>query len=293
MKSYKCLVCGNKISSKEEHDIICPHCHSKNDIDILLKKDKLKVLKYDTYIYLINKEFKKIILFLDDTYNSLLLEYFKIYSHIKLNKEYDETIFYNKELDYTDQELDLVINHMFENSDIFDISKIMIIINKSNNKDKYINAIDNLNTINEKYKEKELRELLFHRTKVYELTKYDGLKREGKVFIYVSIALYILTTLLILLFTQKEAKYDMLVLTYILPSYLLSAGVNKAFIRLKSKFFIFIMFAGTLYITTFLWFIVFEGVSLDMYIKHFIEIIKSPIDLFKTLLGDKGFGDKV
>lgn len=291
MKIYKCLVCGNSIQIKNSQDVICPNCNSHNDVDIVLKKDKLKVLKYDTYIYLINKEFKKITIFLDNTYNSLLLEYFNLYSHIRLNKEYNDQKFYNDTLDYTDQELDLIINHMFENLDIFDISKIMVMINKSNNKEKYINAINNLNNINEKYKEKELRELLFHRTKTYELLKYDGLKREGKVFVIISIVLYILTTLLILIFTQREAKYDMLVLTYIIPSYLLSSGINKMFIKLKSKFFVFVMFIATLYTSTLLWYIVFNGLTIDVFFQHLIEIIKSPIDLIKTLLGDKGFGD--
>lgn len=291
MKTNKCYICGNNIDA--ESSLICPYCHTNLDGDILFKKNKLKTLKQEMLIYFINKEYSKIIIFLDNTHDSLLLEYFKNYSCIKLNKIYKTTL-YNNDLLYIEDELDYIINNMLENKDIFNKQDILKLISKSNNKDYYLNMLNNPNLYS-KHKEIELRKKLFPLTTIPEIKQYDSTKQEGIAFIILSIITYILLALLIIIFASKEMKYYMFDILYIIPSMLLTSGItrvipfsvvnktkqNNKLIKLLPSIITILLFILILYISTLPSFLIYNDVKVTFVFDHFKGLITTPIEIIK------------
>lgn len=291
MKTNKCYICGNNIDI--ESTLICPYCQTNLDKDIILKTNKIKTLKQEMMIYFINKEYSKIIIFLDNTYNSLLLEYFKYYSYIKLNKPYITKLFDNT-LSYSEDELDYIINNILENMNVFNKRDILNLISKSHNKDYYINIINNP-IVYSKNKETELRKKLFPLTTIPEIEPYDSTKQEGIAFIILSIITYILLALLIIIFASKEMKYYMFNILYIIPSMLLTSGIikiipqngiiktkqNNKLIKLLPSIITILLFILILYISTLPSFLIYKDVKVTFIFDHFKELITTPIEIIK------------
>lgn len=286
MKQNKCYICGNNIDLEKNQT--CPFCLTSLDKDIILKTDKVKTLKHNMMIYFINKEYSKIIVFLDNNYNSLLLEYFKSYSYIQLNKPYT-TKLYNDDLLYTEDELDYIINNILENTNIFNNTDILKLISKSKNKDYYLNILNNP-TIYSKHKETILRIKLFPLTTIPETKQYDSTKQEGIALIILSGIAYILIALLIIIFTSKDMQYYMFNILYIIPSICLTCGIIKI-IPLKQLFknkylsslIIILLFIFILYLSTLPSFLIYNDVKITFIFDHFMGIITTPIEIIKQL----------
>lgn len=297
MKTNKCYICGNNIDA--ESSLICPYCHTNLDSDILLKTNKLKTLKQEMLIYFINKEYSKIIIFLDNTHDSLLLEYFKNYSCIKLNK-INKTTLYNNDLIYTEDELDYVINNMLENKDVFNKQDILKLISKSNNKDYYLNRLNNP-SLYSKNKENEIRKKLFSLTTIPEVEQYDSTKQEGIAFIILSIITYILIALLIIIFSSKEMKYYMFNILYIIPSVILTSGITRVIpydriiknkednklIKFVKPLFTILLFIIVFYLSTLPSFLMFNDVKITFIFDHFKGMLTTPIEIFKQLPNER------
>ena len=98
MKKGKCLICGGVISLENENISKCPICNASINYSLIAKIDKVEQLKHDALMYTINKEYKKLLIFIDNNYNNLLLEYYRMFSNLKLGNKYDKSNFLNSKL---------------------------------------------------------------------------------------------------------------------------------------------------------------------------------------------------
>lgn len=277
MKKTKCLLCGGMIDISN-NPTSCPHCQNSINYDLVTKTNKIELLKHDALMYIINNEYNKLLIFIDNNHNNLLLEYYRMYSYISLNKQYDKTKFYNNSLKYTDDELETIINHMIEHQYMFIKEDILQVINKSKNKNKYISILDKQQ--DEKVKEKELREKLFIKTKIPEAKETDFTKQEGISYIIIGSIIYIAFFLIVLIFTNKDLKYSLLNLLSIIPSILITRGIVRLYINKNKILFSILIFIGLLFIITLPGLIFSEKYNI---LTHIIGIIKSPIEFFTIL----------
>lgn len=283
MKNYKCLVCGNVILNFNETNI-CPHCNCEIHKDIILKTNPIKVLKYKVFINCLNNDFNKNILLLENTYNNLYLEYFKMFTFKILNKQYDENIFFSNKYEYTEEELDFVINHMIEKRKIFNNENVYNYINNIPNNEKYLKILNNINNINEKIKEKDLRTLLFDKTVIPVQSKYESRKKEGKAFLAVSCILYVLLIVIVLLMFDKSIKYQMMNIVLLLPSYILTTSISKIFFK-KDKIYInLLIFIFVFYFSTLICSFMCTNHDTNFIISHFNGLINTPADLIESLM---------
>jgi len=278
MKKSKCLICGGIINIQEEINI-CPHCNNEINYDVISKTNKIETLKHDALMYIINNEFNKLLIFVDNNYNNLLLEYYRMYSFISLNKEYDKNKFFNTNLSYKQEELETIINHMIEHQYMFSKEDILFMINKSNKKDKYNRILNK--EINEKIKEKELREKLFSLTNIPETKEIDTNQQEGKSYLIIGSLIYISFVLLIFIFTKKDLKYSLFNLSCIIPSIILARGLVKLIGIKQAKLIIGILFfIGLIYILSLPGLVFTKDYNI---LTHVIGIVKSPIEFFTAL----------
>lgn len=277
MKS-KCYICGNKIDIEKNR--VCPFCQTNLDIDIVSKSNKIKLLKYEMLIYFTNHEFNKIILFLNNTYNSMLLEYFKLFSYKSLNKQYETSLFIDK-YDYSDEELHFIINHALENTNIFNVEDIEYLISLSKTKDIYISRLNN-NEENTKIKEKELRDILFSLTTIPDQEPFDSTKREGVAFVILASIIYITFILFILIFTSSEQKYYAFNISFIIPSFILTIGIKR--IKKYNMIISLILFILILYVSTLIPFFIYNNVEITFLLDHFLGLLTSPLQLFKDII---------
>ena len=282
MKKIKCLICGEQLKIDNESLTSCPFCNSKLEYNLSLMKNKIENLKHEALMYIINNEYNKLLIFIDNNQGNLLLEYYRMYSFISLNKRYDKNIFYSMNLSYTNEELDLIILHMLEHKQLFSDEEILLLINKSENKLKYINIL-NCNKTNEyeKIKEKDIREALFLKTKVPNIKERDIEKEEIKAKIIISTILYIVFFLIVLIFTNKELKYYLFNLLTIIPCIILCGSLPKLFFKdtgliIKILFFVVLLFVLTIPSLLFT-----KDYNI---INHIIGLVRSPIDFFEILI---------
>lgn len=291
MKKYQCLVCGWDIN---EIDTKCPNCNNKIDMDIITKSDNIKVMKYNSKMNILNFEFKNNITLLQNTENELLLEYYKMYSYKNLNKEYDESIFFDKSYKYTNEELDEVILHILEHYKLYNINNINKIIDKSNNKNKYLDILNSINNdIYQKPIENDLRNLLFNKVVIPNTKPYDSKIEDGKSYIKISILLYVVFIAIVLLFSGSDIRNQMMNLAFIIPAITLSKAISKLILKKKNIFITILLFIGILYITTFIYYIIINGFSTSMFIDHIKSLFNTPKDLIKVLIERLGEANEI
>ena len=282
MKKGKCLICGGVISLENENISKCPICNASINYSLIAKTDKVEQLKHDALMYTINKEYKKLLIFIDNNYNNLLLEYYRMFSNFKLGNKYDKSNFLNSKLQFNNLELDIIINHMLENQDVFSDEDILTLINKSNSKDKYISILKiNKDKEYEKTREKDLRELLFSKTQVPVVKEIDRTKEENKLMIVVSLSIYILLFLFVLIFTNKTLKYSLFNLLCIIPSLFLTKPLSLLIFKNNKLITRIIVFVLTIYLLTIPSLLFTNDYNL---INHIIGLIKSPIEFFEVLI---------
>lgn len=290
MKKVKCLICGENIIINEENITTCPQCKNEIDLDLLTKKDKIKTLKHEALTYIINNEYNKVITFIDNNYNSLLLEYYKMFSYISLKKEYNKDLFYNANLNYTSEELYNIIIHMIEHQDMFINEEIMQMIEKSEDKKILLDILNNkLTGEAERIKEQELRILLFNKTVIPQVKPYDRRKREGLAFMIISVIIYIVSFLLVLFFTDQTIKYYLFNVITIFISILLAIGIMKYKFKKNNIYLTILMVIGLLYVLTLPGLLFSDSYNL---LNHHVGLIKSPVELFVTLLEGMEFYEK-
>lgn len=287
MKKYKCTICGGEVTVKDDI-YTCINCKTIQDKDILFKENPLKLKQLKAKNNILNREFKKNIDLLDDTNDNLLLEYYKLYSYKALNKDYDESNFYNFNKSYTSEELDIVILHMLEHNMFFSNEDIELLINKSQNKEKYIKILNNIyNTENEKTIEKDLRELLFPKTIIPQAKKKNKRKADGKRLLILSLVLFILFIGITLIFINDEIKYEIMNISLIIPSYVLVKSLSK-FIFKKDNIYILIgMFIVIYFDISFILSLFVTNFDTNI-ISHFMGIIKTPYELIKAMAESTG-----
>lgn len=283
MKKIMCPICGDNTQPFNNDSNYCSNCNSVIDLDLINKTNKIKVLKNKTLIYVINREFNKAITFLTDTYNNLLLEYYKAYCYISLNKEYDINNLYNEQLEYTEEELDILINHIFENYDSLKEINIIYFIKKTNNENKYLTILNNINNHNQdKVYEKDFREILFHKTFVPTINTYNSRKREGFSFLLIGFIFNIINILIgfILLFQIIKCNikivYPLMILLNYIPSIIIVVGASKLILKNKNLFISILLFIVTIYINTFGFTLITQGLSLTLFMDHFLSLFTSP-----------------
>lgn len=282
MKKIKCLICGEQIKIEEQVISNCPYCNTKLEYNLKLSENKIEQLKYEALMYIINKEYKKLLLFIDNNNNNLLLEYYRMFSYICLNKQYDKNLFFSLTLNYTEEELDMIILHMLENKQLFSDDEILLLINKSKNKEKYLDILNcNKASEYEKIKEKDIRETLFSKTKVPNIKEKDKEKEENKAKIIISTILYITFFLMVLIFTKKDLKYYLFNLLTIIPCIILCNSLPKLIFKdngliIRIFFFIILLFVLTI-----------PGLLFTKdynIINHIIGLVKSPFEFFEILI---------
>ena len=291
MKKYQCLVCGWNIN---ETDTKCPNCNNEIDMDIITKSDNIKVMKYNSKMNILNFEFKNNITLLQNTENELLLEYYKMYSYKNLNKEYDESIFFDKSYKYTNEELDEVILHILEHYKLYNINNINKIIDKSKNKNKHLDILNSIN--NESYQkpiENDLRNLLFNKVVIPNTKPYDPKIEDGKSYIKISILLYVVFIAIVLLFSGSDIRNQMMNLAFIIPGITLSKAISKLILKKKNIFITILLFIGILYVTTFIYYIIVNGFSTSMFIDHIKSLFNTPKDLIEILIERLGEANEI
>lgn len=304
MKKYKCPICGDNTLPLDDKNNYCNNCLSVIDLELINKSNKIKVLKNNILIYLTNREYNKAITFLSDTYNNLLLEYYKLFSYTCINKEYDINKLYNEQLEYTQEELDIIINHIFENYKLLSFIDISYFISKCDNKNKYLDILNNINNHeSDKIKEKEFREILFHKTKVPFASKYDSRKREGFSLLIIALILNVVFNVLVVIISlilknslggwnSKISLYLGIVGSYV-PCIPFTKGLTKLIFKKNNLLISLLFYIGSVYIYTFMFdltmtslinSISLEDFSIKFLIDHFINIINSPIKLIMELV---------
>lgn len=285
MKKYKCTICGGEVTVKDDI-YTCLNCRTIQDKDILFKTNPLKLKQLKAKNNILNREFKKNIALLDDTDNNLILEYYKLYSYKALNKEYDDSNFYHFNKPYTSEELDIVILHMLEHNIFFTEENIDLLINKSQNKEKYIKIKNNIyNNDLEKTIEKDLRELLFSKTIIPQAKKKNKRKADGKRLLILSLVLFILFIGITLIFINDEIKYEIMNLGLIIPSYILVKSLSKFIFKKDNIYILIAMFIVTYYIISLMLSLFITTFDTNIIVGHFMGIIKTPYELAKAIIG--------
>ncbi len=282
MKKYHCLICNSLVNENETH---CSYCHSEINQDIVFKRDSIEVLKHNVKLNAIACEYKRNLNLLIETYDELVLEYYKMYCSKAINKPYNETDFFDKKLNYTDEELDMVIVHMIEHSYLFTMEKIKAFSKLSKSHEKILRIIENIE-VNEdkKGEDKDLRELLFTKTVVPSLKPIDPYYKEAKSFLYISIILYIVLYLVVILVFDKTIQYELMNITFILPSVILARALTRYILKKKNIFFTILMFISIYYSSTLLGSIIWNGIDFNIFFNHMKNIIKTPEQLIKALI---------
>lgn len=282
MNKVKCLVCGEQIKITNDNISNCPCCNSSIAYELSLENDRTKQLKHEALIYIINKEYKKLLLFIDNNYNNLLLEYYRMFSFLSLDKEYNKDLFYSLKLEYTDEELDTIILHMLENKQLFSDDEILLLVNKTKNNEKFLDILNSNRTSDyEKTKEKDLREKLFSKTIVPIIKEKNKTKEENITLTILGIGIYILSFLIVLIFTKNELKYSFFNLLTIIPCIILCNSLPKLFLKdnrvlIKVALFVLLLFVLTIPSLLF---------TNDYNIlNHIIGVLKSPLEFFETLI---------
>jgi hypothetical protein len=206
-----------------------------------------------------------------------------MYSFKVLNQEYDELSFFNSEFKYSNDDLDRVINHMIEHIGMFSKENVLLMVQKSENKDKYIEAINNIGSFNEKVKEKDLRDLLFSKTFIPVKQKNKTRKQEGSALFLLSMILYVLFIVIVLLMMDKDIKYQMMNIVLLIPSFILTKGLSKLLLKKDNFIYLIISFMVLYYITTLICSFMCKNYESNVFVEHFLGIINTPIDLFKSL----------
>jgi len=300
MKKYKCLVCGWDINDLDNK---CPNCNSNIDMDIITNTAKIKTLKYNSKLNIMNFNYKSNIILLQDTNNELLLEYYKMFSYKLLNKQYDESEFFDKQYKYTNEELDEVILHILEHRKLYSLDNINKIIDKSNTKNKYLDILQSINSPNyQKPIENDLRNLLFNQVSIPKTKAYDSSLEEGKSYILLSITLYIIFIAVVLLFSGSDIRNQVMNLALIIPGITLSKALIKIIYKYNIKYknnkiisFIFtiLIFLGIYYITTFIYYIIVNGFSSSMFLDHIKSLFNTPSDLIEILIERLGEANEI
>lgn len=288
MKKYQCLVCGFDIY---EHQEKCSNCNTIIDMDIITKTDNIKTLKYNAKTNINNLEFKNNIQLLENTLNELLLEYYKMYSYKCLLKSYNEDTFFNNNFKYLNEELDEVILHILEHHKLYSIENIKKIIDKSNKKSKYLSILNDINSNTyQKPIENDLRNLLFNNVSIPKTKEYNANKEEGKSYLFLSIVLYIVFIAIVLLFCAADIRNPMMNAALIIPSIVLSKGLCKLILKKKNLAFTLLMFIVSIYLTTFIYYLIVNGFEGNFFINHIKSLFNTFSDIFKTLI--ERFGEQ-
>lgn len=282
MKKYYCLVCKSVIT---EHDTYCSNCHTEINRKIIFEKNNLESLKHNIKMYIISKEYKRCLNLLIDTNNQLVLEYYKMFCSKMLSNAYDETNFFDKKLEYTNEELDEIILHMIEHHTLFDINKIKTLASLSENNEKLVKILNKIETNEEMLgKDRELRENLFKRTIVPELKPVNSYYKEAKSYLYLSIVLYVILYLLVIILVNKDIKYQFMNISFILPTILLSKSLTRYILKKKNILFSILIFVITYYLTTLIGSLIWNEINFNIFINHFKAIINTPKHLIAILI---------
>lgn len=280
MKKLKCLICGEELYLKDELKA-CPTCGNVINYTLITKSNKIEVLKHDALIYITNREYNKLLLFIDNNQNNLLLEYYRMFSFLALQKQYDKTKFYSFTLNYSQEELDTIILHMIEHNYMFDIEDIKKTIEKSNCSTKYLNLLMTINNENEKVKEKDLREQLFTKTKVITAKEKDNFKANSITLIIFGGILHVLIYFFVGLFSRPEIQYSFITMLCILPSVMTAIGVARLLKVHDSVILIILMTIGCTYILSLPGLFFSNDYTI---LNHHIGVLKAPFEFFKTLM---------
>lgn len=283
----RCPICGYPININENDKIEkCQNCNSDIDLDILLKRDSLKLKKRKIRINAINKEFDKNIFLFEENSNDLFIEYYKLYCAKELNEPNDEFLFFNSEFQYIEKENIEVALHMIEHHELYNYDNIVRFINQyTEEKDKLLTILEKINDkTNEKTEEKDLREQLFSHTFIpLSAKKYDSRRLEGKSFIFLSILLYIIFVIGVVLTADKEIIYSMLNLSLIIPTLVLTSGISKTALKKNNILIFILMFIVLYYFISLIVTIPYHNDEGFVLYTHLKAILYTPVDLIVTL----------
>ncbi len=288
MKKYKCIICGNIINLNNDKNITCEKCNTNYEYSFITKENKIKVLQKNIELLIINQEYNKANIYLDNTHNNILLEYYKVFVNRNLNKKYDDNKLFDFNYDYTNDELDVLLKHMIEHSYVFTNTEIEKLIQKSSNLDYYIMMLSNINNskFDKTIKEKELREKLFNKVNIIKMDKEDNRKKDGVYISLFSVALLIIFFAFIALFGNINIKYELINISFIIPCIILTIGLSKVLMKKDNKYISILMFILLYYALTIPGFLMFDNIETNFFVDHFMGIIKSLFEIMMEYLGD-------
>ena len=286
MKKYQCPICG-KMTEIDETIKKCNNCNTLINKELLNDETGEKKVKLGIAINALNRDFKTILTKTETLKNDLYIEYYKMYASKCLELNYEEDDFFNHIIDISLDEQKTIILHMLEHIDIYNNKKVEEFINKTENNEYYLDILNTIKTLeSEKIIEKEIRETHFSKTIIPYTKQIDNNKTEGKAFILLSCLLYVVFILIVLIFTDKDIKYQMFNISFIIPSLILLSGINKLLIKKKNIIISILLFIVIYYVSTLLITIPYQKQEINIFVDHFLGIINTPIDLL-MILGER------